>query len=97
MKRLLKTLVRPLWVISAPMRRPVIRKFDEHMLRLLSLVARPPETPADLELVLNSVVRELGRLQVQVEILQQQIDDLQARDSDSDHPEGRLSVVGEMG
>ena len=53
--------------------------------------------PADLDLVLNSVVRELARLQIQVEILQQQIDDLQSIDRDAARPESRLSVVGEIG
>jgi hypothetical protein len=101
MKRVLKTLVRPLWRISAPARRPIIRKFDQHMMQLLQPLARPvehrPGAPADLELVLNSVVRELCRLQVQVEVLQQQIDDLQSSVRDGARAESRLSVMGEFG
>ena len=45
MKRLFKNLVRALWQISAPVRRPVIRKFDRHMMQLLGAVSvrrRPP-------------------------------------------------------
>ena len=57
----------------------------------------PPAAPADLDLALNSVVRELGRLQMQVEVLQQQIDDLQSSDRDGARPESRLSVVDEIG
>jgi len=40
-------------------------------------------------------VRELARLQIQVEILQQQIDDLDSSGRDGARPESRLSVVGE--
>ncbi len=47
--------------------------------------------PANLELALSSVVRELGRLQIQVEILQQQIDDLQSIGQDGAPTESRLS------
>ena len=98
MKRLLKKMVRPFWRMSAPVRRPLIRKFDHHMMQLLRpLTPPPPAAPADLDLTLNSVVRELARLQVQVEILQQQIEDLQSSDRDGARPESRLSVVGEIG
>ena len=55
------------------------------------------ETPAHLDLALTSVVRELARLQIQVEILQQQIDDLESSGRDGARPESRLSVVGEIG
>ena len=116
MKRLLKQMARRLWRMSAPVRRPLIRKFDHHMMQLrilflgvdvpsdvelalsnfvtstpgskysrqyqsgseqcLTRSGQAPGSPADLDLALNSVVRELGRLQMQVEALQQQIDDL---------------------
>ena len=55
------------------------------------------DAPGNLDLALSSVVRELARLQIQVEILQQQIDDLQLSDRERAHPESRLSVVGEIG
>lgn len=105
MKRTIKKLIRPFWRLSAPARRPLIRKFDHHMMRLLGSLPRPVEAaaappaapPADLDLVLNSLVREMVRLQVQVEVLQQQIEDLRSDDRAGAHLEGRLSVVGEIG
>jgi hypothetical protein len=103
MKRLLKTMARPVWRMSAPARRPLVRKFDHHMMQLLNSLAPPasppalPAAPADLDLVLSSVVRELGRLQMQVEALQQQIDERQSSDRDGARAESRLSVVAEIG
>jgi len=97
MKSLFKKLARSLWRMSAPVSRPVIRKFDEHMMRLIGSVSLRADAPANLDLALSSVVRELARLQMQVEILQQQIDDLQSSDRDGARPESRLSVVGEIG
>jgi hypothetical protein len=97
MKRLLKKLASSLWRISAPVGRPVIRKFDQHMMQLFSSVSHRAEVPANLELALSSVVRELARLQIQVEILQQQIDGLQSSGRDEAPPESRLSVVREIG
>ena len=97
MKRLFKKLARSLWRISAPVSRPVIRKFDHHMMQLLGSFSQRAEAPANLDLALSSVVRELARLQIQVEILQQQIDDLESSGRDGARPESRLSVVGEIG
>jgi hypothetical protein len=95
MKRFFKPLALSLWRITGPFRQPVIRRIDSHILRLLGSVPRQPDIPADFDLVLNSLVRELTRLQLQVEILQQQIDDLQSTDRERFRPESRLSVVGE--
>src|SRR5271157_1678715 len=97
MKRLFKKLARALWRMSAPVGRPVIRKFDHHMMQLLGPFSQRAEVPAHLDLALSSVVRELARLQIQVEILQQQVDDLQSSDRDGARPESRLSVGGEIG
>jgi hypothetical protein len=97
MKHMIKTLLQPLWRISAPIRRPLIRKFDHHMMQLLGNLPRPSEPPANLDLMLNSVVRELARLQIQVELLQQHIDDQQSIDQNAARPESRLSVVAEIG
>ncbi len=72
MKRLFKKLARTLWRISASVRRPIIRKFDHHMIQLLRPLSPHPEVPANLELALSNVVRELARLQTMVEILQRQ-------------------------
>jgi hypothetical protein len=109
MKRLLKKLAKSLWRISAPIRRPAIRKFDHHMIELFSSFslrdrdpanlerARHEVAPANLDLALSSVVRELARLQIQVEVLQQQIDDLQSSGRDQTLTESRLSVVPQLG
>ena len=97
MKRLFKKFARTLWLMSAPVHRPLIRKFDHHMMQLLSSFSQSPEAPSHLDLALSSVVRELARLQIQVEILQQQIDDLESSGREGARPERRLSVVGEIG
>ncbi len=97
MKHLFKKLARSLWRISAPVSRPVIRKFDQHMIQLLGSVFLRADAPANLDLALSSVVRDLARLQMQVEILQQQIDDLQSSERDGTCLDSRLSVVGELG
>ena len=100
MKRTIKPMLRYVWRMSAPVRRPLIRKFDNHAMQLLRHLPQPPAPPAppaDLDLVLGSVVRELARLQAQVELLQQQVADLPSIDPDAAHPESRLSVVAETG
>ena len=97
MKRLVKKLARTLWLISSAIRMPIIHKFDQHMMQLLHASYRPSEVPPDLELALSSVVRELARLQMQIETLQQQVDDLQLSGREGARPERRLSVVGEIG
>jgi transposase len=94
---MIKKLIRYLWLISAPVRRPLIRKFDRHAMHLLHQLPLPSGIPDDLDLILNSVVRELARLQDQVEALQQQIDELQSIGHDAARPESRLSVVSETG
>jgi hypothetical protein len=86
--------------MSAPVRRPLIRKFDNHamlLLRQLPQAPAAPVPPADLDLVLGGVVRELARLQARVEQIRQQVADLPSIDRDAVRPESRLSVVGETG
>ncbi len=97
MKRLFKMLARTLWRLSAPVSRPVIRKFDQHMIEILGSSSLRIDAPANLDLALSSVVRELARLQIQVESLQQQIDELDSSGRAGARPESRLSVVGETG
>jgi hypothetical protein len=98
MKSIIKKLIRSLWRILAPVHRPLIRKFDQHAMRLLRELPPPPPASAhDLDLVLNSLVRELARLQLQVEILRHQIDSLETIDAGQSRHENRLSVVGETG
>ncbi len=68
------------------------------MMQLLGSISRcAPIAPANLDLALSSVVRELARLQIQVEILQQQIDDLQSSVREGVHNESPLSIVDENG
>jgi hypothetical protein len=62
---------------------------------LLGSVSLGTEIPDDLDLTLDSVVRELGRLQVQVEILQQQINDLQSSEARTPRAEKSLAAVSE--
>jgi hypothetical protein len=97
MKRLLKHLARSVWRFSAPVRRLSIRKYDQHMIQLLGYVAPRDDVPANVELALSSVVRELARLQMQIEILQQQIEDLQPSGPGEDLADGRESVIQEIG
>jgi hypothetical protein len=105
MKRLFKQVARHLWRMSASVRRPLIHKFDCHMMQLLHpfstptvpLAPPPPAASADLDMALNSVVRELARIQMQVEALQQQIDEWPSSDRDGGRAQGRLSVVAEIG
>jgi len=95
MKRMFKKLARILWRMSAPVSRPVIRIFDQHMIQLIHSASLRMDVPANLDLALSSVVRELARLQIQVKILQQQIDDLESSSREGARTESRLSVVGE--
>jgi hypothetical protein len=67
------------------------------MMSLLATLPAPAQVPPDLDLALNSVVRELARLQMHIEILQDQIDHLQSVDREGARCESRLSVVGETG
>jgi hypothetical protein len=97
MKSLFKTLARTLWWMSSPVRRPLVRKFDRHMVRLLGSVTLHTEAPAYLDLSLTSVVRELTRLQIQVEMLQQQIEDFQSSEGETRHAQNRLTVVAGVG
>jgi hypothetical protein len=97
MNYLLRKLARSVWRISVPISRPVVRKFDHHMMRLFGSISSRSDTPADLDLTMNSVVLELARLQIQVEILQQHIEDLQLIDLERMRREGGLSLVGEIG
>ena len=67
MNRLIKKLARTLWRTTAPVRRPLVSTFDQHLVQLvqpLLLVQREPSTDVEAT-ALRSVVRELGRLQSQ--------------------------------
>ena len=96
MKRLVKNFARNLWRMSAPVSRPVISRFDLHMLQLLSSVSLRADAASNIDLAINSVVRELARLQIQVEVLQQQIEDLRSNERAISRPDTGLSIVGEV-
>lgn len=83
MKRLMKQILRAIWRLTAPVRRPIVRKI-EAMLRRCCV--QPPAHPAQVHLVckvseeagllMDHMVRELVRLQSQVERLQHAVEDL---------------------
>lgn len=113
-KRTLKSLAKAAWKLTAPVRRPISRKFEITVFRIVSEVvgrhlqaALPPrfdalehglslarhETHAqglETNLALDSLVREVGRLQMQIEVLQQQLDDRRTGVEEED-----LLLVGE--
>ncbi len=98
-KRMLKSIAKAGWAGIGPVRRPLIRKFhrtvvDEIGRRLAQYVhtALPPAsaTLQEIDLVLDSMVRELTRLQAQVEVLQQALDEQSAA-----MPVVRLGTINE--
>jgi hypothetical protein len=80
MKWLIKRSFRALWRFALPLRRPVVRRLDALIRR--NAVQPPPQVhmtchvPVETGLVMDHMVRELVRLQAQVDRLQQAIDDL---------------------
>jgi hypothetical protein len=103
-KRMLRSIAKAGWAGIGPVRRPLIRKFqrsvvDEIGRRVAQHVHTAPAstTLQDIDLVLDSMVRELTRLQAQVEVLQLQVEELTSVTRDAARPESRLSVVGETG
>ena len=91
MKRMFKSIARAMWAGIGPVRRPLVRKFhlvmnDRHRSVVEEIDQRvahhlhsrhqfAESTLQELNLVLDSMVRELTRLQAQVEVLQQQIEE----------------------
>jgi hypothetical protein len=74
MKRLLKSGLKALWRATAPLRRPFVRKLEGFLTRCL----RPTEAllANEANVLMDHVVRELVRLQRQVERLQQAVEGL---------------------
>jgi len=113
----LKAILKPLWRLSAPVRRPLLRKFDEHLAHALAQNLIGPSARleathaavagalvrlegslqvgrhvvehqnADANLLLDGLVREVARLQLQIEALREAIDEAQGR--------GSLGLVGQ--
>jgi hypothetical protein len=89
MKRLIKKMLKAMWQKTAFLRRPIVRRLDHKLDAILQQVIEKNlattlqrfETTNncliyEVNLVLNSVVRELARLQMEVETLQQMVEDL---------------------
>jgi hypothetical protein len=96
MKRLLKPPLKAIWRGTALLRRPFLRKLEGFLRRCLAPTEPPrvPEvTPRDLEIeaLMDHVVRELVRMQSQVEMLQQAIVELLP-----DSTSGGLAIAGEI-
>ncbi len=93
MKRLIKLPFKAIWRLAIPVRRPVVRRLDELIRR--NSVQPPPHVHVncrvsdEASLVMDHMIRELVRLQIQVERLRQTVEDL-APSSTS------LSVVGRL-
>lgn len=115
MKRMLKSVAKGCWRLTGPIRRPLGRKFDAAVSRVVAVVVQEQVRAAILprfdandhglslarhevhvqgletNLTLDSLVREIGRLQMQIEVLQQMLGDRQIEEDDG------LSLVGEGG
>lgn len=80
MKRLLKLSIKAVWRLALPLRRPIIARLDELIRR--NAVQPPPQlhvachVPEETSLVMDHMVRELVRLQLQINRLQQTVEDL---------------------
>jgi hypothetical protein len=80
MKRLIKLPLQVIWRLTRPLRRPVVRRVENLIRR--SAVQPPPQVhvvcrvPEETSLVMDHMVRELVRLQIQLDRLQQTIEDL---------------------
>ncbi len=87
MKRLVKAGFKALWRCMLPLRRPLMRKFEAYLARCL----RPTERfiTDETNVLMDHVVRELVRLQRQVESLQQAIEELSPA-------QGGLAIAGEI-
>lgn len=74
MKRVIKKFAKVLWRGTFPLRRPFLRKFEAYLSRCL----RPTERflTEETNILMEHVVRELVRLQRQVDYLQQTLEEL---------------------
>jgi|GEM_PF-1696042 len=87
MKQLIKKIGKAVWRGTRPIRRPFLRKFEAYLSRCL----RPTEQhlAAETNTLMEHVVRELVRLQRQVDHLQQTIEDLAPESAN-------LAIAGEI-
>ncbi|WP_422926421.1 hypothetical protein [Singulisphaera sp. PoT] len=92
MKGLIKAIVKKAWQFTRPIRRPFVRKIHAHLTQCMEAVQRPHPivVVSDESIVLmDQVVRELVRLQRQVDTLQQSLD---AMADERAHP----AIAGEL-
>jgi hypothetical protein len=93
MKRLIKLPIKVIWRLTHPLRRPVVRRV-ENLIRRCA-VQPPPQVhvvcrvPEETGLIMDHMVRELVRLQTQLDRLQQMVEDLLPSATN-------LSVVGSL-
>jgi hypothetical protein len=89
MKRLLKAVAAKAWGCTAFVRRPLVRKFDQKLERMLGDCVRDPiahhlhltnVSHHEMNIALNSCIREIARLEMQVEELRLEL----ARERDAD-------------
>ena len=87
MKRLVKKVAKALWRGTLPIRRPFLHKFENYLSRCL----RPTEQllSDETNTLMEHVVRELVRLQRQVDYLQQTVEELTPES-------GKLAIAGEI-
>src|SRR6185312_11031777 len=85
MKRLMKRPFKAIWRLTHPVRRPIVRKLEAFLARSYALGPVAPHhvhvscdcrVAEETSLLMDYMVRELVRLQSQVERLQQAVDDL---------------------
>jgi hypothetical protein len=86
MKRLIKRPLRAIWRMTHPVRRPIVRKLEAFLARTYAQAQAPMPQPhvhvacncrvtEETSLVIDYMVRELVRLQIQVDRLEQVLDD----------------------
>lgn len=118
MKRLIKRALKPIWRLTAPVRRPILRKLDARLHAMIAASIRAEILPAvesslgassrsmerleasinaanhtartmacDMDLMLGSVIRELARLQAQLDGIEE------ALGRGDDHGRAGLTLV----
>jgi hypothetical protein len=82
MKRWVKRTLRMFWRAVAGLLRPVLVRVHRPLVALLrTAIQEPLPVTAELDLVLDAVVRELVRLQEKVEALERAIDESRSADA----------------
>lgn len=86
-----------MWGATARVRKPFVRRVDNHILRIVMRANDQGHGPLlhEMNFALDSVVRELVRLQMQVEELQQVVLDVADRRADLSivDPEDELQKI----